>query len=760
MCVCVCYRLTNAINTRGKQLVLRLNEVCDAKQRTLSEKKDALEQLAAITDHCVEFVSSALEHAGDTALLYCKVLYASRGRARAARGHHRPLRRVRLLGARARGRHGAPLLQGTVRKQRTRSSSSRPSPTTASSSSPRRSSTRATRRSSTARYCTQAEDALEQLAAITDHCVEFVSSALEHAGDTALLYCKPVVAAHLQRIKSRRADIPNPEIPVRITLALDKLPDLVRVVRSVRRVSWHRGGWYPPGPALPAPPGRAGRAGGAQSDAHDPLATRDSVVHDASASSARTQHSLSLISWPATVMGAYASNAFAANASNAGGRRSGGPRTPSPAPPAYQHHQQPQQQQQQQQQQQMQMHQQIQMQQQHHAKGHAAARALHRHLHQPQDAEPQSQREYTRAARWLHVLSGTCVTCCNGRRAQGGGGASLELDKVCAESVQDLIATIAKLDSNGVQVLPEPEPAPVHSSTDDSRGKLGVAGVTAGAAAGAGAVAGSGDPNEDWCAVCMDGGELMCCDKCPKVFHQYCHIPTIEKLPDETESWQCLLCVNFAELPPALGEEAPDGGLPPRLQKLVERVTLELYCQYELSLAFREPVPPENLHYHSKITRPMCLDMIRLKLQPRASVRYSHPAQFVADCRLLFRNAYRYNPVRTYKLQPRASERYSHPAQFVADCRLLFRNAYRYNPVRTYKLQPRASVRYSHPAQFVADCRLLFRNAYRYNPPESQYYKDAKRLEEFFDAQLAKWLPEFALWSGEGDAPPKRARLD
>lgn len=37
-----------------------------------------------------------------------------------------------------------------------------------------------------------------------------------------------MVAAHLQRIKSRRADIPNPEIPVRITLALDKLPDLVR----------------------------------------------------------------------------------------------------------------------------------------------------------------------------------------------------------------------------------------------------------------------------------------------------------------------------------------------------------------------------------------------------------------------------------------------------------------------------------------------------------------------------------------------------
>lgn len=41
--------------------MLRLNEVCDAKQRTLSEKKDALEQLAAITDHCVDFVTAALD---------------------------------------------------------------------------------------------------------------------------------------------------------------------------------------------------------------------------------------------------------------------------------------------------------------------------------------------------------------------------------------------------------------------------------------------------------------------------------------------------------------------------------------------------------------------------------------------------------------------------------------------------------------------------------------------------------------------------
>lgn len=39
------------------------------------------------------------------------------------------------------------------------------------------------------------------------------------------------------------------------------------------------------------------------------------------------------------------------------------------------------------------------------------------------------------------------------------------------------------------------------------------------------------DPNEDWCAVCQNGGELLCCDRCPKVFHLACHIPTLHGSP-------------------------------------------------------------------------------------------------------------------------------------------------------------------------------------------------------------------------------------
>ncbi|XP_052744697.1 transcription intermediary factor 1-alpha [Bicyclus anynana] len=579
-------KLTNAVNTRGKQLVLRLNEVCDAKQRTLGEKKDALEQLAAITDHCVDFVNAALQ-------------------------------------------------QGS---------------------------------------------------------------------DTAVLHSKRTVAAHLQRIKSRRADIPNPEIPVRISLALDKLPELVRVLGGIGAivVDGKLDGGSPgpaaaPAPAAPAPylahapapphsavvalqqvamhqsyvaaVSGAGGAGGAgagggylpRARAHTPLrhphvtsTTHPHHLHgmnemnlrgllNASGARARAAGPLAVVphgagalalgphgagphgALPAMqqayhqMMGAYAGGAYCAGAS---GRRSGGPRTPSPAPPPPQPPA---------------------------AKWHIPQHALNG---EPPPPAPQPDYKITLGrARAAPAVTSTNPKTPSPSLAPGAA----ELDKVCAESVQDLMATIAKLDSNGVQVVAERAPAApspaVHSSTDAR-----------------------GDPNEDWCAVCMDGGELMCCDKCPKVFHQYCHIPTIEKLPDESESWQCLLCVNFADEPDDGSELA--GELAGRTRRVVERLTLELYCQYELSLPFREPAP------HGR----HCLDAIRLRLQPRAEGRYARAAQFVRDV------------------------------------------------------------------------RLLFRDARAHYAPDSPLHRDACRLEDFFDAQLAKLLPDFSGWSGEGEPPAKRPR--
>ncbi|CAD7092367.1 unnamed protein product [Hermetia illucens] len=258
------------------------------------------------------------------------------------------------------------------------------------------------------------------------------------------------------------------------------------------------------------------------------------------------------------------------------------------------------------------------------------------------------------------------------------------IDKVRDDSINDLMATIAKLDSNGVQVLPEGRnkttSPQVHSSTD-------IANI-----ADADKTDQKDDPNEDWCAVCLDGGELMCCDKCPKVFHQNCHIPAISSLPDESETWQCLLCVNLADLANTVDFDKRNGELGPSELKIIQRICLELYCQYEQSLPFREPEPATHTAYYEIICHPMSLDVIRTRLDPSSPNHYKDIATFVADV------------------------------------------------------------------------RLLFKNVYLYFQEDSKTYSHARYLEQFFEEQLGKWLPKYAVVNkpegDEDECPAKRTRKE
>ncbi|KAM3930820.1 autoimmune regulator [Leptodactylus fuscus] len=46
--------------------------------------------------------------------------------------------------------------------------------------------------------------------------------------------------------------------------------------------------------------------------------------------------------------------------------------------------------------------------------------------------------------------------------------------------------------------------------------------------------------NDDECSVCRDGGELLCCDGCPRSFHLSCLVPPLTYIPSGT--WRCESC--------------------------------------------------------------------------------------------------------------------------------------------------------------------------------------------------------------------------
>ncbi|XP_054888634.1 autoimmune regulator [Poeciliopsis prolifica] len=49
--------------------------------------------------------------------------------------------------------------------------------------------------------------------------------------------------------------------------------------------------------------------------------------------------------------------------------------------------------------------------------------------------------------------------------------------------------------------------------------------------------------NDDECALCKDGGELICCDGCPRAFHLTCLNPPLTSIP--SGSWQCEWCYGL-----------------------------------------------------------------------------------------------------------------------------------------------------------------------------------------------------------------------
>ncbi|KAL9853490.1 transcription intermediary factor 1-alpha [Geothlypis trichas] len=158
------------------------------------------------------------------------------------------------------------------------------------------------------------------------------------------------------------------------------------------------------------------------------------------------------------------------------------------------------------------------------------------------------------------------------------------------------------------------------------------------------------DPNEDWCAVCQNGGKLLCCEKCPKVFHLSCHVPTLMSFP--SGEWICTFCRDLSKPEveydcdkPAHSSEKrkleDTMGLAPIDRRKCERLLLYLYC-HEMSPAFQDPVPPTVPDYYRIIKKPMDLSTIKRRLDVTNSF-YTKPEDFVADFRLIFQNCAEFN---------------------------------------------------------------------------------------------------------------------
>ncbi|XP_017334369.1 tripartite motif-containing protein 66 isoform X1 [Ictalurus punctatus] len=153
--------------------------------------------------------------------------------------------------------------------------------------------------------------------------------------------------------------------------------------------------------------------------------------------------------------------------------------------------------------------------------------------------------------------------------------------------------------------------------------------------------------SEDFCAVCSIGGELLCCDRCPKVFHLTCHVPSLLSFP--TGDWVCTLCrdvqrpeVEYDCEGSRLRPHTPPSALSPSDLRKCEKLTLLIYSNI-LSAPFHEPVSPLARHYYQIIKRPMDLSVIRSRLNTSSSAHYGSSEEFVSDVLLMFKNCAKFN---------------------------------------------------------------------------------------------------------------------
>ncbi|XP_030874978.1 sp110 nuclear body protein-like [Leptonychotes weddellii] len=138
--------------------------------------------------------------------------------------------------------------------------------------------------------------------------------------------------------------------------------------------------------------------------------------------------------------------------------------------------------------------------------------------------------------------------------------------------------------------------------------------------------------NSKECEVCCRGGPLLCCDTCPRAFHEDCHIPSAEA---ERSPWSCTFCriKESSGRQQCHGEsEALERQMQPEEQLKCEFLLLKAYCHPQSS--FFAETPPNIRDYGEPFKEAMWLDLVKERLTEKVYT----VAWFVRDMRLIFRN--------------------------------------------------------------------------------------------------------------------------
>uniref|UniRef100_A0A8C9TER2 RING-type E3 ubiquitin transferase n=1 Tax=Scleropages formosus TaxID=113540 RepID=A0A8C9TER2_SCLFO len=289
-----------------------------------------------------------------------------------------------------------------------------------------------------------------------------------------------------------------------------------------------------------------------------------------------------------------------------------------------------------QQQQQQQQHQQQQIQQQMRI---ASQMSQHARQPGPQMVQQQTLGEHVKTEPRDEDEGGTCS------RAGGEAATQTKTSTPAAPETptEPAVQTPTQPLTNGDAVLEDAQETGSGTHFSSPLGGSGAQGNSHGATPGK-----DDDPNEDWCAVCQNGGELLCCDRCPKVFHITCHIPTLNCSP--SGEWMCTFCRNITK--PEMeyncddqqtsDKDKTEQGLTPEDQRRCERLLLYIFC-HDLSVEFQDPVPASVPNYYKIIKQPMDLNTVKRKLRLCHPQHYKSPQEFVCDVRLVFSNCAKYN---------------------------------------------------------------------------------------------------------------------